>query len=284
VFFILQQIWACNLCKKSKEILLKTGQWYHGGMAKPVALDVGDTGSETSSIKTDTSPPHEKKPKFPDHQLPGQYSDGGQSSEKENIIQNIPPGQMPPSGKGDGRPLSRSGSQLRRQYSLSDGIGHRGNTPGGIGYHGGIAECEQELRDRPQSRERVPHQGEPSRTRSAGGEPTTPGENRSKASALSGRPSSQEHFGRDHYIDDRHPCDKRRVESTPPEERIPRDMDIHEHRLVRDGRDMASERQAFMATEGPVVRPVDERPTERPPSRERGGREEIRHRDESRHR
>ena len=106
-------------------------------MAKPVALDVGDTGSETSSIKTDTSPPHEKRPKFPDPHQPGVYSDGGQGSEKENIVQNIPHGQAPPGGgRGDGRALNRSGSQLRRQYSLSDGIGHRGTTPDGIGHHG----------------------------------------------------------------------------------------------------------------------------------------------------
>ena len=33
---------------KKQEMLVKTGAWYHGGMAKPVQLDV-DTGSDTSS-------------------------------------------------------------------------------------------------------------------------------------------------------------------------------------------------------------------------------------------
>ena len=41
IFWIIFQIvWSCNLCKKKQELLVKTGQWYHGGMAKPVQLDV----------------------------------------------------------------------------------------------------------------------------------------------------------------------------------------------------------------------------------------------------
>lgn len=101
-------IWACNLCRKKQEILAKTGQWYHGGMAKPVALDVGDTasGSETASVKTDTSsPPHEKRPKMLDS-----LKDSGQSSEKENVEEKPT--------------ISRTGSlmgkELKRQYSMSE--------------------------------------------------------------------------------------------------------------------------------------------------------------------
>ena len=37
---LFQQIWACNLCKRKQDLLAKTGQWYHGGMAKPVQLEI----------------------------------------------------------------------------------------------------------------------------------------------------------------------------------------------------------------------------------------------------
>lgn len=98
----MQHVWACNMCKKKQEILAKTGQWYHGGMAKPVQLDVETpSGSETTSIKTDVSPPNEKRARH------DKYSDSGQSSEKENI---------------DKRPITRTGSthkkEFNRQYSL----------------------------------------------------------------------------------------------------------------------------------------------------------------------
>eukprot|EP00106_Octopus_bimaculoides_P022282 XP_014789724.1 PREDICTED: regulating synaptic membrane exocytosis protein 1-like isoform X3 [Octopus bimaculoides] len=107
-------IWSCNLCRKKQEILAKTGAWYHGGMARPVALDVGDTasGSETASTKTDVSPPNEKKAKI----LAKQQTDNGASSEKENI---------------DKKSVSRSGSLqnrgLKRQYSLSEVQGNKQN-------------------------------------------------------------------------------------------------------------------------------------------------------------
>jgi len=55
-----QQIWTCVLCKKKQEILVKTGQWYHGSMAKPVTLDM-DLGSDASSIKTDSSSMSDKR-------------------------------------------------------------------------------------------------------------------------------------------------------------------------------------------------------------------------------
>lgn len=51
------------LCKKKQEILVKTGQWYHGSMAKPVTLDI-DLGSDASSIKTDSSSVSDKR--FPE--------------------------------------------------------------------------------------------------------------------------------------------------------------------------------------------------------------------------
>lgn len=83
-------------------------------MARPVALDVGDTasGSETASTKTDVSPPNEKKAKI----LAKQQTDNGASSEKENI---------------DKKSVSRSGSLqnrgLKRQYSLSEVQGNKQN-------------------------------------------------------------------------------------------------------------------------------------------------------------
>ena len=52
----IQQAWVCNVCKKRLELLAKTGQWYHGGQARPVGLDL-DVTSDASSIKTDVSPP-----------------------------------------------------------------------------------------------------------------------------------------------------------------------------------------------------------------------------------
>lgn len=58
--FLFQQIWTCVLCKKKQEILVKTGQWYHGSMAKPVTLDM-DMGSDASSIKTDSSSVSDKR-------------------------------------------------------------------------------------------------------------------------------------------------------------------------------------------------------------------------------
>lgn len=58
--YFFQQIWTCVLCKKKQEILVKTGQWYHGSMAKPVSLDI-DLGSDASSIKTDSSSVSDKR-------------------------------------------------------------------------------------------------------------------------------------------------------------------------------------------------------------------------------
>ena len=87
-------------------------------MARPVGLDV-DTGSDASSIKTDTSPPHEKKARFPSQQQRHlAEGDGGEGSEKENRGQNAI--------RHDGKPggVTRAGSlhgkELKRQYSMSD--------------------------------------------------------------------------------------------------------------------------------------------------------------------
>jgi hypothetical protein len=91
-------------------------------MAKPVQLDVD---SDTSSIKTDSTPTLEKR--FP---VDGNQ-DGG--SEKENMVQNIPPGSQNAQsnrnnnidGHSDSRSgLSRSGSLLQRQYSVTDNRCH----------------------------------------------------------------------------------------------------------------------------------------------------------------
>ena len=83
-------------------------------MAKPVQLDV-DTGSDNSSIKTDTSPTSGEKRRFP-------HSDGG-GSEKENH----PRGSSSHRGGGG---MQRAGSkELKRQFSMAD----RERTEGGGG-------------------------------------------------------------------------------------------------------------------------------------------------------
>ncbi|XP_025090828.1 regulating synaptic membrane exocytosis protein 2-like isoform X2 [Pomacea canaliculata] len=103
-------VWACNLCRKKQELLAKTGAWYHGGMARPVALDVGNAPEgmgvslRPSSRVIDTSPPNEKKAKM------GFSGDTGSGSEKENIDRQ----------KSFGRTSSLQGRELKRQYSMSD--------------------------------------------------------------------------------------------------------------------------------------------------------------------
>lgn len=107
---IFQVVWACNLCRKKQELLAKTGAWYHGGMARPVALDVGNAPEgmgvslRPSSRVIDTSPPNEKKAKM------GFSGDTGSGSEKENIDRQ----------KSFGRTSSLQGRELKRQYSMSD--------------------------------------------------------------------------------------------------------------------------------------------------------------------
>ena len=89
-------------------------------MARPVGLDV-DTGSDASSIKTDTSPPHEKKARFPSQQRL-QEGDGGEGSEKENRghnAQGVRQGGMSRAG-------SLHGKELKRQYSMNDATRAKG--------------------------------------------------------------------------------------------------------------------------------------------------------------
>ncbi|KAK3576252.1 hypothetical protein CHS0354_027051 [Potamilus streckersoni] len=102
-------VWACSLCRKKQELLAKTGQWYHGGMAKPVGLDVDTAPGSSSpdSSKPSTSPSSEKRPKYAEKQQESSHT----SSEKENFE------------KVDGKPgIVRTGSlqgrELKRQYSL----------------------------------------------------------------------------------------------------------------------------------------------------------------------
>lgn len=132
LFNCFQTVWACNLCRKKQELLAKTGAWYHGGMARPVALDVGDvpggggavTGSRPGS-RLDVSPPNEKKAKM------GSVGDGGSASEKENFDRQ----------KSFGRASSLQGRELKRQFSMSDAVnsrsGHDGTTPVASGQSGG---------------------------------------------------------------------------------------------------------------------------------------------------
>lgn len=108
--------WACNLCKKKQEILAKTGQWYHGGMARPVGLDVIDVGAKSDEPgRPDSSQQNEKRQKFID-----KNESGHTSSEKENIEKSE---KEERDNKGQ---MVRQGSQLRRQYSLDAQRGKHG--------------------------------------------------------------------------------------------------------------------------------------------------------------
>ncbi|XP_046375678.1 regulating synaptic membrane exocytosis protein 2-like isoform X2 [Haliotis rufescens] len=119
-----QIIWACNLCRKKQELLAKTGAWYHGGMARPVSLDMPEQNPAcekllTKSLDT-TSPPNEKKQKM-------LQQDGSQGSEKENIEKS-----------NFSRTGSLQGRELKRQYSMSDALTEKKsadltNSPAGPG-------------------------------------------------------------------------------------------------------------------------------------------------------
>lgn len=50
----IQPSWFCNVCKKKHELMTKTGQWYHGGMARPVAIDF-DTVSDGATYPYSSS-------------------------------------------------------------------------------------------------------------------------------------------------------------------------------------------------------------------------------------
>lgn len=114
--WLFQTTWACNLCKKKQEILAKTGQWYHGGMARPVGLDVIDTAADPGETgKSETSQQNDKRQKYID-----KNESGHTSSEKENIEKSE-------KGERDNKaPMIRQGSQLKRQYSLDAQRGKMG--------------------------------------------------------------------------------------------------------------------------------------------------------------
>ncbi|XP_067665967.1 regulating synaptic membrane exocytosis protein 2-like isoform X8 [Haliotis asinina] len=120
----MQIIWACNLCRKKQELLAKTGAWYHGGMARPVSLDMPELNPACEKLLTKTldttSPPNEKKQKM-------LQQDGSQGSEKENIEKS-----------NFSRTGSLQGRELKRQYSMSDALTEKKsadltNTPAGPG-------------------------------------------------------------------------------------------------------------------------------------------------------
>lgn len=101
-----KEIWACNLCKKKHDILVKTGQWYHGGMAKPVGLDV-DTGSDSSSVKMESSPLQEKKSQVSSE---GRLRSRPSIARQESLQSNLSPSIS----------ANLHAKELRRQYSLTD--------------------------------------------------------------------------------------------------------------------------------------------------------------------
>jgi hypothetical protein len=87
----LQQAWVCHVCKKRLELLAKTGQWYHGGQAQPVGLDLNVDSGDSSSVKADVSP-----------------SDSGRQTGKSSSYASR---QRGAGGQGLGRTTSRGSSQ-----------------------------------------------------------------------------------------------------------------------------------------------------------------------------
>ncbi|KAK7480085.1 hypothetical protein BaRGS_00028645 [Batillaria attramentaria] len=137
-------VWACNLCRKKQELLAKTGAWYHGGMARPVALDVVDTvasgaapGTRPAGRGTDASPPNEKKAKM------------GGAGEGTSVLDDRQ--------RHFARASSLQGRELKRQYSMSDAVtsrsGHDGSTPASGGQAGSEAQGAGEG-EKPQAQER----------------------------------------------------------------------------------------------------------------------------------
>ncbi|WAR16283.1 RIMS2-like protein, partial [Mya arenaria] len=112
-------LWACNLCKKKQEILAKTGQWYHGGMARPVGIEeVIDTSQSMGDLTRSESgftQLNDKRQKYND-----KSESGHTSSEKENIDKS----DRTDNNRGQ---MTRQGSQLRRQYSLDAQRGKTGD-------------------------------------------------------------------------------------------------------------------------------------------------------------
>ena len=251
-------------------------------MAKPVALDV-DTGSDASSIKTESSPPSEKKLRFPE--MAPQSHDSGHCSEKENMahVHNIPG-----AGRGERPSMSRTGSmqgkELKRQFSMTDALER------GLGKHTpqderGVARVNQSATDDDIPSRFYDNRGHPSEGR----EPFSPENRRTDRDGWSadrhGRPpaaetqSEQFKDQKDHFRDDRRVGDRRHPDNRRPDVTgaLP-----HEPRLRGD---LASPEGRHPSRES-SPHPADERTRERPSSRERyaPNRDDKRRRDESRHR
>ena len=274
---------------------MKTGQWYHGGMARPVGLDV-DTGSDASSIKTDTSPPHEKKARFPSQQQQQQRlleGDGGEGSEKENRGQNA-------QGRHDGKPggITRAGSlhgkELKRQYSMSDAMRAKGS--GALDHQGGGGGGDAERRRAPGERGRSTGR-ETSRSRAVSEQRGSERENawRAEERAARERPRSRgepPHEGA--YPPDtaegrggggeRHGGATRQYDRTEPYHGDDRHRtDVADRGRSRDARIAENRHPPREPSPQVTGGPVDDRV--RAPSREKhGNREGSRRRDESRHR
>ena len=144
-------VWACHLCNKKQELLAKTGAWYHGGMARPVALEVGEnaaTGAAPGSRPPgrggmEASPPNEKKAKM------GGAGDAASGSEKENYDRQ----------RSFPRASSLQGRELKRQYSMSDAVssqrGHDGASQASSGQTPEAAVEGEKGQERGRGRERT---------------------------------------------------------------------------------------------------------------------------------
>lgn len=141
-------VWACHLCHKKQELLAKTGAWYHGGMARPVALEVGDataTGAAPGARPPgrggmEASPPNEKKAKM------GGAGEAASGSEKENYDRQ----------RTFMRASSLQGRELKRQFSMSDALGSQRGQDGASSGQTAEAPAEGEKgQERGRGRERT---------------------------------------------------------------------------------------------------------------------------------
>ena len=266
--------------------MAKTGQWYHGGMAKPVQLDV-DTGSDTASVKTEGSPPFEKKPMMPD----GMPMGAGMTPT------GTPTEGMPPHHPGDKPPMQRAGSkELRRQFSMSE-MGRR-------------EARERASEPEPRGRSRERDRSRPGNDRSSSqphgddrmldmdrdnyGYPDAQRHMDPYSSGMHGEPmqpgfEGQFNDSRERFRDDplrhdgRHP-DERRNDMHAPDPRLERDRDLREGRGL-PGQDLSVEHRP--RREPSPHRGEDRRdPHGRDPRDRFGNREDERRerRDESRNR
>ena len=147
-----QMVWACHLCHKKQELLAKTGAWYHGGMARPVVLEVTDgaaTGAAPGARPAgrgamDASPPNEKKAKM------GTAGDAASGSEKENYDRQ----------RTFTHSASLQGRELKRQFSMSDAVssqrGHEGASQASSGQAPDAQVEGEKGQERGRGRERTP--------------------------------------------------------------------------------------------------------------------------------